>query len=299
MFSVIIPAHNESNVITRGLRALTDGANPGDLEIIVVANGCQDDTAEKVRAFGHPDVRVIETNIGSKTNALNLGDQAATGFPRLYLDADVVLSLDSAREISRVLAQGDVLAAAPAVETIYPSGTTWAVRAYYAFWMALPYIQEGMMAAGIYAVSRNGRARFDRFPDVIADDGYFRLLFPPAERVEVRTARSVVSAPAKLWDLVLIKTRSRLGFYQLRMRFPELFSQEAQTKEYGKALMAVLRRPRLWLCAAPYLWVNIVSRYRARRQALTLTGYIWERDNSSRIENDCKSVGTSAMNNDS
>ena len=39
MFSLILPAHNEAAVIGRTLRALTDGAEAGELEVIVVANG--------------------------------------------------------------------------------------------------------------------------------------------------------------------------------------------------------------------------------------------------------------------
>jgi cellulose synthase/poly-beta-1,6-N-acetylglucosamine synthase-like glycosyltransferase len=158
MISVIIPAHNEAQVIRRSLGALLKNALPGELEIIVVCNGCRDETASLARAFGEP-VRVIETDIPSKANALNLGDAVAVGFPRIYCDADVILSLDSVRHLSRVLEQGHVLAAAPAVKTIFPPNASWAVRAFYKLWMALPYVKEGMMAAGAYAVSREGHHR--------------------------------------------------------------------------------------------------------------------------------------------
>jgi glycosyltransferase involved in cell wall biosynthesis len=291
MISIVIPAHNEAQVIRRTLSALTDGARPGEIEIIVVCNGCTDDTAELARAFREAGggVRVLETDIPSKSNALNLGDAAATGFPRIYSDADVMLSLDSVRELARVLNEGNVLAAAPAVQTVFPPNTTWAVRAYYDFWMALPYVREGMMAAGVYAVSREGRRRFERFPDLIADDGFFRLQFAARERVEVPTATSVVSAPAKLWDLILIKTRSRLGFYQLRDRYPQLFGREAKSKGYGRAAWAILQQPRLWPCVVPYLWVNLISRRRARRQ-FRQGGYVWERDNSSRTSAAVESI---------
>ena len=43
--SVVIPAHNERRVIGRCLRALREGAAPGELDVIVVANACTDDTA--------------------------------------------------------------------------------------------------------------------------------------------------------------------------------------------------------------------------------------------------------------
>ncbi|MEM7229802.1 MAG: glycosyltransferase, partial [Planctomycetota bacterium] len=101
--SVIIPAHNEEAVIARTLRAMLDGARPGELEIIVVCNGCTDHTAAIARTFGD-DVQVIETEVGNKAIALNLGDETATRFPRFFVDADIDLPVDSIRETARVLA---------------------------------------------------------------------------------------------------------------------------------------------------------------------------------------------------
>lgn len=282
MISVVIPAHNEAAVIVDSLRALTEGASPGELEVIVVCNGCTDETADRARAFGGP-VTVIETDVASKANALNLGDAAASGFPRLYADADVTLSLEGVRAVAAALEAENVFAAAPAVETRFLPGTSWTVRAYYRAWMALPYVREGMMAAGVYAVSDRGRGRFASFPEVIADDGFFRLQFSNHERVEVKTAVCVVKAPRALADLVRIKTRSRLGFFQLRQRYPDLFLRETKSKRYSHAVLFIFRNPSLWPSLVPYLWVNGVSRFRAKRQLRRLDRYVWERDDSSRI----------------
>jgi cellulose synthase/poly-beta-1,6-N-acetylglucosamine synthase-like glycosyltransferase len=82
MISIIVPAHDEETLIGAGLEALTRGAEPGELEVIVVCNGCRDATADVARRVGEP-VRVIETPVASKIHALNLGDQAASGYPRL------------------------------------------------------------------------------------------------------------------------------------------------------------------------------------------------------------------------
>jgi glycosyltransferase involved in cell wall biosynthesis len=281
MASIVIPAHNEAASIERCLRSLILGAATGELEIVVVANGCSDETAHVARGFGD-QVRVIEVTLPSKANALNLGDREVSSFPRLYVDADVVMSCESVRAICTVLNEGRVLAAAPAVDTVFPPQTSWWVRGYYDFWMALPYVREGMMAAGAYAVSEAGRRRFGDFPDVISDDGFVRLQFEPAERVEVPAARSLVTAPGSLSDLVRIKTRSRVGAMQLKANYPELFARETRTKRYGVAMIEMLLRPRLYLCALPYLWVGLVSLVRARRQRQRLQHYRWERDESSR-----------------
>ncbi len=94
MISTIIPAHNEANVIERCLDPLAKGMVSGELEVIVVCNGCTDQTAH-LAGGKSKHIRVVETEVPSKSVALNLGDNVACGFPRFYLDADVILRLDS------------------------------------------------------------------------------------------------------------------------------------------------------------------------------------------------------------
>jgi hypothetical protein len=149
--------------------------------------------------------------------------------------------------------------------------------------MALPFVRDGMMAAGVYAVSEAGRARFGRFPDIIADDGFCRLQFTPEERIEVADAVSHVSAPSRFSDLVKIRTRSRLGVHQLQARYPELFAAERRAKRYGHTIGHVLRRPELYVPAVPFVAVSVISRLRAARQKRAGGNYVWERDNSSRL----------------
>src|SRR5579859_6787834 len=87
MATLIIPAHNEARVIGRLLGQLVSAAEPGELDIIVVPNGCTDDTAEIAASFG-PPVRVLPIPVASKHEALRAGDRAAWDFPRMYVDAD-------------------------------------------------------------------------------------------------------------------------------------------------------------------------------------------------------------------
>jgi hypothetical protein len=251
------------------------------MDILVVCNGCSDNTAQIARAFGEP-VRVVETDIPSKAQALNMGDALTAVFPRFYVDADVVINIESIRKIVALLDQSSTLAAAPRPVDVFLPGTHWAVRGYYRFWTALPYIREGMIAAGVFALSQQGRERFKDFPDVIADDGYVRLLFEPQERAQLPDAVSDVCAPRSLRDLLKIRTRSRMGTLQLSARFPDLVRREMRTKNYGRAFLSILRRPALYLSAFPYAYVTLVSRLRARRQMKEIRDYVWERDDSSR-----------------
>jgi glycosyltransferase involved in cell wall biosynthesis len=89
--SVILPASNEAAHIDACLGALQastepDGARRLDgTEVIVVANGCDDDTAARAErrsadfAARGWRLTVIDTPQGGKVNALNLGDRAAAG----------------------------------------------------------------------------------------------------------------------------------------------------------------------------------------------------------------------------
>ncbi|GGK79553.1 hypothetical protein Sme01_21630 [Sphaerisporangium melleum] len=105
--SVIIPAHNEARVIGRLLTRLLAEAAPGEFDVVVVANGCDDDTAGVARGFG---VRVVETPVPSKREALRLGDQAASSHPRVYVDADVELGTADLRALRDALADDGVAA---------------------------------------------------------------------------------------------------------------------------------------------------------------------------------------------
>lgn len=278
MIAIIIPAHNEEAVIERCLDSLKDDARIGSLEVVVVANGCSDATVEVARR-AWPEITIVETGVPSKSNALNLGDELAAGFPRFYVDADVTLSPGTISIVSSKMATTGALAAAPAME-MQLADAPWLVRAYYRIWQQLPYVQEGMIGVGIYALSEEGRRRFGRFPAIIADDGYVRRLFQPHERVCVQRCRSVVTAPSSFWGLIKIKTRSRLGGYELSEKFPEL--SENEPKDYAGAVRKLALRPWLWPALAVYAGVNLIARVRARKMHRRRAHGVWERDDSSR-----------------
>lgn len=277
MISIIIPAHNEEKVIAATLNPLV-AANSGAVEIIVVCNGCTDKTAEIVASFGD-SVKCIETPIPSKAKALNLGDSEASGFPRIYQDADVILSFESILQIAQVLQSGKFLAAAPAMRMDFRNAS-WLVRSYYEVWQQLPYVKEGLIGTGIYALSEEGRKRFETFPLIIADDGYIRALFKTEERTSIDSCYSLVRAPTDLASLLKIKTRSRLGRYELKKKFPEL--QGNEEKKYSNAMLGLLSQIDLWPKFPVYLYVNVKARFKAKEYARAQGFTGWERDESSR-----------------
>jgi glycosyltransferase involved in cell wall biosynthesis len=277
MVSIVIPAHNEEQVIGRCLKALTAGSEDNELEVIVVCNGCSDDTAALARRFGAA-VKVIETPVASKSHALNLGDDAATQFPRFYIDADVSISMNAIREVARVLNDSVALAAAPRMK-VELSGSSWMVRAFYRVWLQSSYHKAGMIGSGVYALSREGRSRFAHFPSIIADDGFVYNLFSATERQMVRGESFVVCAPHTLIGLIKIMTRSRLGEYELRKKG---LCAAQQPGTSWQLLHKMANTPPDWLAFGVYCAVNIITRLRAWWQLKKLGEYRWERDDTSR-----------------
>jgi glycosyltransferase involved in cell wall biosynthesis len=277
MSSIVIPAYNEEKVIFRCLAPLLDAAAKKDIEIIVVCNGCTDSTAQIVSGLN--GVKLIDTPVPSKANALNLGDKEVSGFPRFYLDADTVVSLDSIRKVAEVLNSGAVLAAAPQVNVHY-SHSSWFVRSYYDVWLELPYVKEGMIGTGVYALSRQGRERFDKFPDIIADDGYVRALFKGNERTCVKDAVSEVWAPATISDMLKIFKRVRAGNIEIARKFPNLRGNEE--KKYINAMMETARKKELLIKIPIYIYITILSKILAVRHLKKSGAVKWEKDESSR-----------------
>ena len=69
--SIVIPAHNQAPGIGRLLTALLDHASPTKFKIIVVCNGCADDTADVARESGST-VKVIKVPVVSKIFTLHV-----------------------------------------------------------------------------------------------------------------------------------------------------------------------------------------------------------------------------------
>ncbi|PZG42313.1 hypothetical protein C1I98_19980 [Spongiactinospora gelatinilytica] len=211
MATVVIPAHNEETVVGAGVKTLLDGAEPGEFEVIVVANACSDRTAEVARKAG---ARVVETAEPGKANALRLGDAACRSFPRVYLDADVRLSAASARALVAAARRPGVLACAP-VPDLDMAGVGWLSRRLHKVQERLVEPTRGLAGTGVYVLSEEGHARVFPMPDVISDDGYVHASFAPHERVVVSEARSLVRPSRTLSANLNRRVRVRMGNRQL------------------------------------------------------------------------------------
>lgn len=269
--SVVVPAHDEETVIGDLLDALAS-ADPGELEVVVVCNGCTDGTAAV--AARHPWVRVVEIPECSKIAALNAGDRVATAFPRVYLDADVHIDVPALRAVVAALEAGEVAAAPlPRFDT---RGAGPGSRLYHALRTELGYTRLALLGAGVYALSESGRARFGEFPDVIADDGFVYSLFARHERANPPGATFTIRVPRDLRSVYRRQVRISRGNLELAAlgRRPDV---------PGPAWHQALRaRPLLAPAAAVYVAVNTAARLRARHLSSSGRPVVWSRDESSR-----------------
>jgi len=269
--SIVVPAHDEASVIAEGLQALLDGTEPGEFDVVVVANACSDSTAVVAGGFG---VRVLETPVPGKAHALRLGDAECRTFPRIYLDADVVLPADAVRRLVDAAARPGVLACAPRPE-LDLTGAGPMVRSLHKVHDALMTPHRGLAGAGVYLLTEAGHARAFPVPDVISDDGWVHGTFQPDERVVVPDARSVVRPPRTIAAHLRRRIRVRQGNRELA----GLGRAPAEGKLTLGALGGLVRRRTVSVPdAASYLAVLLLDRAltRVRRDVH------WGTDASSR-----------------
>ncbi|AHD01690.1 glycosyltransferase family 2 protein [Leisingera methylohalidivorans] len=227
--SVLIPAHDEAEYIAGCLQAVfaSDPLPAGmAAEVLVLANGCRDETAALARAQRPPagwDLRVLELPEAGKLGALNAGDAAARGDLLIYLDADVAVSPALIPQIAAALAQEGPLYASGCPQVALARSTV--TRAYARFWNRLPFVTGGVPGFGVFAMNRAGRQRWGDWPDIIADDIFARLNFAPSERVKVPAVYSWPMVEG-FRNLVRVRRRQNAGVAEVASKFPVLQQNE-------------------------------------------------------------------------
>lgn len=268
--SIVIPAHDEGPLVRESLERMLSGAEPGEFEVIVVANGCSDDTADQARAV--PGVTVVEIAEGSKIAALNAGDERAHMLPRAYVDADVAVSVSALRAMAETLQATSAPRAVAPLLIVDASRSSLPVRCHSRIWETSSYRARGHVGSGVYAVNAAGRGRWGAFPYVIADDRFVQLRFSPEERTTLTGETFTVHAPRTMRALVRRGVRIELGNRQL----PHNTTEQNRRGLLGR----VARSPRLWPSFPFYVWGYIVPKVIARRRSAGPVA--WDRDASLR-----------------
>lgn len=275
--SVVIPAHDESARIGACLTALRRGVPPDRLDVVVVCNGCSDDTATRAsEAF--PEARVLELPSPSKAAAVLAGNAATDVFPRVHLDADVLLTGADLVQLVAPLADDAILATAPR-RLLRRERAPLLVRWYYDVWEQLPQVRAGLFGRGAFALSAAGQARVSALPPLLSDDLAASEAFTDDERRVVDTAVVEVRTPGTLADLLRRRTRVATGVYQAGSSG----ALRPDSVTTPRTLLALVRqRPRLAPRVPVFVLVALVARLSSRRAVRAGDFTTWLRDESSR-----------------
>jgi glycosyltransferase involved in cell wall biosynthesis len=269
--TIVIAAHNEEQVLGRTLDALGPVIRSGEIEVLVVCNGCTDRTAEIARGFS--GVGVAELDVASKVAALREGDRLAGSGTLIYLDADIVLTSRAAIDVAETLEAGALAARPPRRYDSHRAA--WTVRRWYAVRQSLPSISATLWGAGCYALSEKGRSRFGEFPDLLSDDLFVHSLFSADEVVIVTTDPVVITTPRRTTDLLSILRRHYRTQHEVTPGAGQPGGRRSQLADLRSLL---IRNPLRVVDVGVYVAVIAYARVLARASA----GSDWERDTSSR-----------------
>jgi glycosyltransferase involved in cell wall biosynthesis len=280
--TVIVPAHNEEAVLVRCLDVLLAAADAGEFDVVVVSNGSSDRTVALAREYARRSahsVDVVDLPERSKIAALRAGTRLATAPVRVVVDADVSLDTGSLRElVERLRAAGSEPRAGCPRLVVDTTASSWPVRAYFRTWTALPYVRQGMVGSGVFAINQAGADRLGTFPDVLNDDEWVRRSFAPHERI-ITNGTFTMIAPRTVRALVRRTARTVVGNRELTRQDPVSANGNSP-----RALAEAVRQRRVGVPhAVTYLMIAVMARGLASWRTWSGHGGKWATDHTSRI----------------
>lgn len=283
---VIIPAHNEAKVIGRTLDALNSGGKlrPGT-RVVLACNGCTDGTEDVARQHaGALDLVVLDLPVASKQAALNAAEEelGESDFPRVYLDADISASAASVNAVLDALDAGTALVARPPQRYVTEQADAL-VRAYYDARTRTPSVMNAMWGAGFFAVSAQGRSRWQQFPSNEPDDLYVDSLFTADEKVVVDADPVLVQVPRTAPALFKTLKRVHRPVGEDAQEVAEQ-AQQGSGSTLKDLLRSNTRSPRHALDAAAYVGFSLGARVALKADDLRGRNRAgaWERDDTTR-----------------
>ena len=198
--TLIVPAHNEEDVIERKLENVLQLDYPSDqLEVVVASDDSVDATHDIVAGFEPRGVRLIRCERGGKVAAQDRAVRESAGEIVAFGDANVEWDTDALRELVAPFADPAVGMACGQVRLVNPSGGTNQEGVYwrYEMWLrareSLVHSMTGSNGA-IYAVRREAYREVDprfghdlSFPYLMVQNGYRAVYEPRARATENMT----------------------------------------------------------------------------------------------------------------
>ncbi len=222
--SVIIAAHNEAHNIARRLQNILDQNYPQEkLEVVVVCDGCTDETADVAAEFENVTVLELRNRQG-KASALNEGVALSQGEVLVLTDARPLFEKDAIRHLVECLFAERAGVASGVLKLVRAPGLPWGTGLYWRLETALLGWESGWLSASgccgpITAVRSSVWAPIPR--DTINEDEYLAL------QSVCRDWRVVQCPHAVAWDRAphsyavefARKTRTSHGNWQLWSRW--------------------------------------------------------------------------------
>lgn len=271
-FTVVIPVYNEIDALRHTVPALLDGLPPG-ARLVYVCNGCSDSSADFLLSITDNRLRVLETSRASKTLALAMGEEAEPGFPRFFVDADVLVSGAVLAQLADLLGKADVELVSPRL-TFDHGGASLLARKANEVWLSLPHGEQGSFQQ-VIGVNRQGRARWGAMPEVTADDSFIAAQVPTERRHKAMNLAACVRPPATLPELFGTRLRILKGLAELEAMGIERPRAPGQKAALRRALLT----PRTMPGALTYIATGLAAR---AAFALGVGRKGWYRDTSSR-----------------
>ncbi|MEJ5250296.1 MAG: glycosyltransferase family 2 protein [Armatimonadota bacterium] len=227
LVSVVIAAYNERCNIGRRIQNLLESDYPDDrMEIIVVCDGCTDETAEIARRYENVTVVESEHRIG-KSAAINMGLKHARGDIVVFADARPLFARDTISRLAEVFTNPKIGAVSGELILLAEDGTPRAMGLYWRYEKALRRLETRagsivVCTGAVYAIRKH---LFTPIPQGLAVDDMWVPLHIARQgyRVVFDThALAYDRLPSSFHSEFRRKVRTLAGNYQLMWVAPWL-----------------------------------------------------------------------------
>lgn len=220
--SVIVAALNEEEVIEAKVANLLAQDYPADcLEVIVVADGSSDLTAQRAAASGDARVRVLSHAVRrGKAAAMGRGAEHATGEILVFTDANNALTHNALRALVSAFGDPAVMAASGAKTVAGASAASAGERLYWRYESAIKKAESrnGFCTAAIGELMAVRRDAMPTFPVGLVNDDFYLAMHVarnPGQRLAyVPEAVSVEPPAASERDEAVRRRRIAAGRWQ-------------------------------------------------------------------------------------
>jgi poly-beta-1,6-N-acetyl-D-glucosamine synthase len=270
--SVVIPVHNGAKFLGRKLDSILTLDYPRELlDILVVADGCTDETVSIAREYADRGVGLLVLPRGGKSAALNAAIPQLSGEILLLTDVRQTLEPESLRRLVARFEDPEI--GVVSGELLLRRGTSHDEADVGLYWRYESWIRRSLGAVdsmfgatGPFYAIRSGL--FTPIPpDILLDDVYLPMT------IFFKGYRLVVEETARAFDYPMTrrrefdrKVRTLGGNYQLLVRMPQLLSlKNRQLFHFVSCKVLRLLLPWLlaalfissWWLPAPWKWLMI------------------------------------------